>query len=285
MTTSDTLTRRPTSTPTPTMTPLSVQSDDPVVLEVNGIQVRLSEYREGLREYLRTNGENQYSAEAEENYRRRLIDDLLLFNYGKQVGADQEAEFRRRMQRLQRQLLIEYVRRTRVVSQVEVSEADIRQYYEAHGEDFASPRMVQVRAIQTSNFRDAEVVLDLVRANPQDFDELARDYSIHPSRSRGGEMEPFARDTYAKPFEDVAFDLAIGEISPVIATEQGYFILEKLGEIPEQRPPLAEVRSQIEDLLRAQKEEEALRNFVGGLRRYATVQTRWPTNGLNGGGH
>jgi len=258
------------------------RSDNPVVLVVNGIEVRLSEYREGLRDYLRANGDGSYSSELEESYHRRLIDDLLLYDYGRRVGAEQEADYRLRLLRLQRQLLIEYVRRTRILSQVRITPEDIQKYYEAHGTDFATPGMVQVRAIQTSNFRDAETVLNRVKANPQDFDQVARQYSIHPSRNRGGELEPFARDTYAKPFEDVAFNLEIGEISPIIATEQGYFIIEKLGEIPEQRPSLDEVKSLIEERLRAQKEDEVLGYFLSTLRQYGAVESHWPSVG-NGG--
>lgn len=273
--TTATLVRHLPAIPTPTQSPIPTQANDPVVLDVNGIQVHLSEYRDGLRDYLRNNGDGSYSAELEQSYRRHLIDDLLLYDYGRRVGADKELEYRRRLQRLQRQLLIEYVRRTRILSQVKITEEEVRTYYDEHGSEFATPRMVQVRAIQTSNFRDAEMVLAKVRANPKDFAELARRYSIHPSRSRGGEMDPFPRDTYAKPFEDVAFNLKIGEISPIIATEQGYFIIEKLGEIPEKRPPLSAVRTQIEERLRTQKENEVLKAFLTSLRQYGTVVTHW----------
>lgn len=277
--TTETLAANPPTSPQDTGIATPTPTGDPVVLVVNGIEVHLTEYREGLRDFLRANGDGSYSSELEDSYRRRLTDDLLLYDYGRRVGAEQETEYRLRLLRLQRQLLIEYVRRSRILSQVKITPQDIQNYYDAHGSDYATPGMVQVRAIQTSNFRDAETVLTQVKASPQDFDDLARQYSIHPSRSNGGELEAFSRDTYAKPFEDVAFNLEIGEISPIIATEQGYFIIEKLGEIPEQRPPLDEVKSLIEERLRAQKEEEIFGNFMRSLRQYGAVESHWPSVG------
>lgn len=277
--TTDTVVANAPVSPEATGMPTPTPTGDPVVLAVNGIEVRLSEYREGLRDFLRANGDGSYSSELEDSYRRRLTDDLLLYDYGRRIGAEQETEYRLRLRRLQRQLLIEYVRRSRILSQVEITPQDIQSYYDAHGSDYATPGMVQVRAIQTSNFRDAETVLTQVKDRPQDFDELASQYSIHPSRASGGELEAFSRDTYAKPFEDVAFNLEIGEISPIIATEQGYFIIEKLGEIPEQRPPLDEVKSLIAERLRAQKEEELFGNFMRSLRQYGAVESHWPSVG------
>ena len=250
---------------------------DPVVLRVNGISIRLSEYREGLEEFHGSQGSHGFGDESEELYRRRLIDDLLMYDYARQNDLDAEPEFRRELQRLQRRLLVDYVRRTRVLAQITVSPEDVRKYYDSNGLEFTSPRMVQVRAIQTASFRDAQALYDRLKADPGQFADLAREHSIHPSRSLGGEMDPFPPGTYAQAFEEVAFRLKIGEISPVIATEQGYYILEKLGEIPEQRPPLSEVQSLIEETLREKKEREATEKFLGGLRQSGTVEVGWPT--------
>lgn len=60
-----------------------------------------------------------------------------------------------------------------------------------------------------------------------DFAELAKKYSADSiSRAQGGELGWFRRGVMVKEFEDVAFRLRPGDISPVIETEFGYHIIQ-----------------------------------------------------------
>lgn len=256
-------------TPVPRATP----HPDPLALSVNGIAIHRSEFEELFREFLRQNPVFSEIEKAREVFRAQLIDDLLLYDYGLRIGVDREAEFLRRRDRLVRQLLIEYVRRTRVLSQVRVTSEDIHRYYEEHIEEFTLPRRLQVRTIQTNNPREAETLLLLLREDPERFAELARQYSIHPSSTRGGELDPFTRGTYARAFEEAAFILEVGELSAVIVTEQGYFLIEKTGEVPEQRQPLSEVQAAIRERLRLERELPVEEEFLRHLRGTATIHS------------
>jgi peptidyl-prolyl cis-trans isomerase C len=257
----------------PTPAPIPVTRHDPLALSVNGITIHRSEFEELFREFLRQNPAFSEVERAREVFRAQLIDDLLLYDYGLRIGVDREADFLRRRERLVRQLLIEYVRRTRVLSQVRVTSEDIHRYYEKRIEEFTLPRQVQVRTIQTNSPREAEALLQLLREEPERFAELARQYSIHPSSNRGGELDPFTRDTYAQAFEEAAFNLEVGELSAVITTEQGYFLLEKTGEVPEQRQPLSEVQAVIRERLRIERELPVEEEFLRHLRGTAVIRS------------
>ncbi len=71
-----------------------------------------------------------------------------------------------------------------------------------------------------------------VRARAQtpgsDFSALARKYSDGPAVDRGGENEPFGRGQRSFAFEQAAFSLKIGEISPVIEAPAGFFIVKRI---------------------------------------------------------
>lgn len=75
-----------------------------------------------------------------------------------------------------------------------------------------------------------------------DFEELARKYSQDPGSARnGGKLPPFGRGRMVKAFENISFDLPIGEISTPVETPYGYHIVKKydkhpLGTYEETRP-------------------------------------------------
>ena len=61
------------------------------------------------------------------------------------------------------------------------------------------------------------------------FEELAIKESQDGAARNGGELPWFGRGNMVQPFEDVAFNLADGEISEPIATQFGYHIIKKVG--------------------------------------------------------
>lgn len=83
--------------------------------------------------------------------------------------------------------------------------------------------------------RQAEQLLPQARSAGVRFAQLASRYSDDPgSKAQGGSLGLTARGQFVPAFEDAAWQLSPGAVSPVIKSQFGYHIIR--------RPPLAEVR-------------------------------------------
>lgn len=145
-------------------------------------------------------------------------------------------------------------------SKVKVSEDDIKGYYEKNLKGFQMPKEVKARHIlirPASNSQEeidkakakAEEVLNLARKG-EDFSQLARRYSQDPgSAPHGGDLGYFREGQMVKPFEEAAFSLKKGEISPIVKSQFGFHII-RVEDIKEARLiPLKEARARILETL------------------------------------
>ena len=60
------------------------------------------------------------------------------------------------------------------------------------------------------------------------FANIAKEASLCPSGKRGGDLGTFGRGKMVKEFEDAAFALQKGQISPIVKTKFGYHIVRRL---------------------------------------------------------
>ncbi|MBI5286442.1 MAG: SurA N-terminal domain-containing protein, partial [Deltaproteobacteria bacterium] len=145
-------------------------------------------------------------------------------------------------------------------SRIKVSQEEIRNYYEKSIKEFQTPKRVKARHIlirpSSNNQEDiekahkqAEEILKMAR-NGGDFSKLAEKYSQDPaSGAAGGDLGYFGPGEMVKPFEEAAFALKRGEISPIVKSQFGFHII-KVEDIKEAGLiPLKEARGKIQDKL------------------------------------
>ena len=72
---------------------------------------------------------------------------------------------------------------------------------------------------------EAEILRQKILNNEISFANAAKTYSLCPSRDEGGDLGFFPRGVMAGPFEKVAFELPIGEISQPVETRFGWHLI------------------------------------------------------------
>lgn len=123
-----------------------------------------------------------------------------------------------------------------ITRDVTVSEEEIKQYYDNHPEEFASPLFVRASHILIAVAPEAtpgekETAMKKMKAveeklkKGEDFSELAKQYSEGPSRVNGGDIGHFQQGDMVKPFEDTAFAMPVGAVSGIVETRFGYHLI------------------------------------------------------------
>jgi peptidyl-prolyl cis-trans isomerase D len=148
---------------------------------------------------------------------------------------------------------------------VSVPEADLRKYYEQNVARYTTPEErrashILVKADTAAPAADrakakakAEALLAQVKANPASFAELAKKNSDDTGSAQlGGDLDYFGRGAMVKPFEDVAFSLKPGEISPLVETDFGYHIIQVTGARGGDKKSFDAVRAELEQEVKTQ---------------------------------
>lgn len=199
------------------------------------------------------------------------------------AGFDEQS-FRRHVRRM---LSADRAAQGLVEAHVEVTDEDVARFYEANRERFSRPEQVRLRQIAIAVPAGADAAerarrrarIESLRtrlAAGEDFADLARRYSEHPTRPWGGELDPVGRGQLAPALEEAAFGLRPGETSAVIETEAGFHLLRLDERLPAATIALEQARERIRQHLTEQRGREVLEREVAALRSRATVEILVP---------
>jgi len=179
--------------------------------------------------------------------------------------------------------LIQVLVETQIAPGIEVTDAEVEAYYADNPDAFQNPEQVRARHILFKVEQDAgdeEVAAARAKADAareralagEDFAALATELSEGPSAPQGGDLGLFDRSRMVEPFASAAFDLAPGEISPVVRTRFGFHVIKSEEKRPASTTPLDDVRDQLRQFLSSQKLGEQVDALVVELGEKADIQ-------------
>lgn len=166
---------------------------------------------------------------------------------------------------LEEQLLVRKILKKASETLSPVSFQEIKSYYDAHTGEFQRPQMVKFRQIILRTEAEAEMVSAKLKQG-DDFDFLARTYSISPEGGQGGLVDWVGRDNLIESMAKPLFSLPIGERSAVVRTEYGFHIFQVLSRRPEGQLSLPESMAQIESKLMYEKQNRFFKEWLEELR-------------------
>ena len=300
-----------------------------IVARVNNDIITRSEFQRS-RDQLLNELKQKYGAEGdarfsenEKNVLRDLIDQDLLVQKGKDMGITGDTEVIKKLDEIRKQMHLESIEevekaaqeqgvsfedfkqnlRNQIVTQevigrevgskMQITQDEMKAYYDEHAKELERPEQVRMSEIMVSTQpkegekekkeptpeeltaaeQKAHGLLDSIHKGTS-FEEVAKKSSEGPTAAQGGDLGYFKRGMLAKELEDLTFGMKPGDVSDVIRTRQGFVILKVTEHTAAGIPPMKELEPQIQDAIYMRKLQPALRAYLTKLREDAFIDIK-----------
>ncbi len=195
--------------------------EDRVVAIVNGHEIRVSEVQMATEDIigqlpnLPPKVRFPYVVEY-------LIERHLLAQYAVKEGIGDTEEYKRRLALYQAKALRDayFFQKIRPM----VTEEEIRKVYDEEAVKLQQTERIRARVIQVATEQEANDVLKRL-ANGENFEDLAKKYSLDGSKEVGGDLGYFTAEDMVPEFSKAAFSLKVGEVSQPVKTDLGWYII------------------------------------------------------------
>ncbi|QXM07446.1 peptidylprolyl isomerase [Crassaminicella indica] len=193
-----------------------------------------------------------------------MITQQMLYLDAKEKGLDKEEEYLKELKSVEENLLKQYAVK-KLLEDVKVDEAEIKEYYEKNPEQFTTGDSVRAKHILVKDEEKAKEILKEIQ-DGKNFEEAAAEYSECPSKEKGGDLGYFQKGQMVPEFEKVAFELEVGAMGELVKTQFGYHIIKVEDKKAASTMPFDQVKGQLEQYILRNKQNEKFKSYTDQLR-------------------
>src|SRR5262245_4738964 len=147
-----------------------------------------------------------------------------------------------------------------------VSDTDISDYYNKNKKRFAQPERRDLRIVLTKTEDKAKQAKDAIDGG-QNFKSVVKKYSIdEASKAQGGLLPSVAKGQQEKSLDDAVFNAKKGQLVGPVKTQFGWYVFEVEKVSPASQQSLDQSKDTIRNLLRSQRQQKALDDFIKDFR-------------------
>jgi peptidyl-prolyl cis-trans isomerase SurA len=306
--------------------PIAGKVVEDIVARVNDQIVTQSDYdraAEGLEQEAQRQAVPQRELDQKKaDLLRDLIDQQLLLSKGKELGITGETELIKRLDELRKQnhldsmealekayteqqtgssfedfkaslrnsIITQQVVRDEVGRRIQMSPAEIQNYYKTHESEFTQPESVTLNEIliptpgksatepaDASQVAAAQAKADAIMAKlatGAKFEDQAKADPADPNAPKYVVLGEFRRGSLGKGIEEKAFALNAGQYTQPIQTKQGFIILQATEHNRGGDEGFKKAEPQVEEALFMEQMQPKLREYLTKLREEAYVEIK-----------
>ena len=243
------------------------------IATVNGVDIT----HKDLQGYLQQIPEEARASQNlnKEGLKDQLIQRELLTQYALQSNITEDHEYKELLNRLKRDLALE-IWMNKQMDSIDVSDAEIRNYYDQNKERFSQMASDQIRAahILVDSEAKAKELIEQLQGSSDvdaDFKDAAKQYSTCPSAQQGGDLGYFGKGQMVPEFDNVVFSMDRGQISKQpVRTDFGYHVIyvadkkdrfKVLEPMIRQNLKMPQFQQVIDEITREQKEKAQIKIY------------------------
>lgn len=162
--------------------------------------------------------------------KERLVEKALFTELAKKEGVDQKPEFKRNMEKIKEELLVNMWMKMQMDNAI-VSDSEAKDFYEKNSKKFMQKASVHARHILVKTEKEAKKIINDLKTLKDEalkakFIELAKSKSTGPSASKGGDLGNFSKGQMVPEFSTAVWGLKVGEITKKpVKTQFGYHVI------------------------------------------------------------
>jgi parvulin-like peptidyl-prolyl isomerase len=174
-------------------------------------------------------------------------------------------------------LIVSYMRRFEIGDKIVISPTQVRDAYESRIDRYEEKEKVRLRMIFSRMTDVPEEASDKINkareriAAGEKFADVAKEVSDDSSRDIGGDWGWMEPDMLREELKTAATNVAVGAVSDVIFTPEGYYLLLVEDKKESQTKTFEEVRGDIESALREGESERLYKDWMQRLRQKYSV--------------
>jgi parvulin-like peptidyl-prolyl isomerase len=243
------------------MAPMKGLTDSTVVATINGKKVTVKDvnaYMQGMTKDFRIKLQD-LPAQHVGDFVKKYIDTEKYYNAAAKK-ITKTPQYKALMKKIAVDLWM-----TQAYNKIKVSDAEAKSFYDKNKDlYFKTTPKLKARHIVVKDEKLAQKLINELKglhgkALEKKFAELAKKYSIGPSKIDGGELGYFDVNTMAKPFSEAALKLKVGEITTKpVQTRFGYHVILLEDKNTKNYVPYKKVKAQIVAYLKNKKLDEEL---------------------------
>jgi peptidyl-prolyl cis-trans isomerase SurA len=186
---------------------------------------------------------------------------------------------------LERTMLVQRVQQTEIIQKLQVTDTELRSYYEANKGEFGTTPQVTLREItinvpvtaqgvNVAQDDEAKAKAEEVRAKiiaGEPFARLAADYSDSGSKANGGLVGPLSKSDLSDDLQKAIAGMKTGDVTPVIRTTRGYQIIKIENLQDSTTKSFDDARTDIADRIANEKRAGEYVKFIEKLRAEAII--------------
>lgn len=238
--------------------------DNKVLVILNGRQITEKDLEETILKFPR---ERQSYLRAEDG-KKQLLDEIisfeLIYNYAKDNNIESDHNYLAQLEVAKKEILTQTAI-SKLLAEVTVEESEIENYYNNNKDMFKSEETVTAKHILVETLEKAQEIIKNIKEGIS-FEEAAKQYSICPSKSSGGDLGTFGKGSMVPEFEKAAFNLEVGVISEPVKTQFGYHIIKVEDRKPASIMKLDDVKNNIKARLLQENQRKRYVEFTTELK-------------------